>query len=369
MEGRYIATLVLHAIGDTIGFKNGDWEFFAATEGHNVTLEKLYEFISLGGVANVSLKDWRVSDDTIMHIAIASAICKWKGSDIKQLEKLTVEHVIGAVDQMIIDATTGKNRYIGNAVKTQGLSLKNGLDWKSQPFNSHGGGNGCAMRTSCIGLAFCHDRDALTRYAISSSKMTHNNPIGWLGGLSVALFVAYAIGGVPIEQWVPTLLKDIRCDQVRSNVTDTTENSDESKAYNEYIFNWKTYYEMRFKDGHATHTKSHTNLLQRLIFYNKIFRDPRAKMGLSGYSAVIVAYDCVLDAGDKWETLVFYSMINDFDSDTIGAIAGSLYGALYGMDNVPVNNLMYLEQRDMLMTLGKQLYSGYGKPYPANKRT
>jgi ADP-ribosylglycohydrolase len=83
------------------------------------------------------------------------------------------------------------------------------------------------------------------------------------------------------------------------------------------------------------------------------------KSGLSGYSAVIVAYDCLIDAEDNWEKLIIYSTINTFDTDTIGAIACGLYGTLYGLKNVPTKNLKYLEFKSNLTKLGKLLYRKY----------
>ena len=72
MEERYIACMILHAVGDTVGFKNGEWEFKQG--GYDKTLEKVYEFIDLGGINHLCLKNWRVSDDTIMHIQTAASI-------------------------------------------------------------------------------------------------------------------------------------------------------------------------------------------------------------------------------------------------------------------------------------------------------
>jgi ADP-ribosylglycohydrolase len=84
-------------------------------------------------------------------------------------------------------------------------------------------------------------------------------------------------------------------------------------------------------------------------------------MGSSGFSAVIVAYDCLLDSEDNWEKLVIYSMLSNFDSDTIGAIAGGLYGTMYGLIKIPEKNLQYLEFKDKLIKMGKLLYKKFFK--------
>lgn len=360
IRDRYNATMVLHALGDTIGFKNGKWEFFPNNSVYNATLEKLYEFIDLGGINLINLKDWNVSDDTLLHMSIARSLILVDTNDMTSLITLTSQNLVKTRNAMEKDKDNGINRYIGNSVNRHLLLIQNGMNWRKFEFDPLGGGNGAAMRCNCIGLAFfgAENRDKLIQYAIESSKMTHPNPIGWLGGLSTALFTAFAIEGISITKWIPlmiSLLENI----VRKRYINTT-NEQEYNAYEQFIQCWKTYYDSRFSNGEPIKMKSHLNLIQRLIFYNNIFEiNTGSKMGLSGYSAVIVAYDCLLDSGDNWEKLVIYAMINNFDSDTIGSIAGGLYGTLYGFKNVPENNLKYIEKKEKLMKIGNLLYKKY----------
>ena len=76
MKTKYNALLILHALGDTIGFKNGDWEFnyYDKSTTLEYVNELIYEFIALGGVNGINLRDWRVSDDTFFHIAICKSL-------------------------------------------------------------------------------------------------------------------------------------------------------------------------------------------------------------------------------------------------------------------------------------------------------
>lgn len=360
IEEKYIATMLLHALGDTIGFKNGKWEFFEVAS-YNATLEKLYEFIDLGGINAINLENWNVSDDTLLHMAIARSLIM-NFSNINELEKNTVNNIVKTVDSMNYDKINGKNRYVGNAVDKHVELIKKGTDWKTFNFDPYGGGNGSAMRTHCIGLAYFgeENRNKLIEYAIQSSKITHVNPVGWLGGLSSALLTAFALENIAIYEWIPKMLSIINSENVRKYMS--KDNNDEIQEYEQFIQHWRTYYDSRFSDGKPIKTKSNTNLIQRLIFYNNVFEASElSKMGLSGFSAVIVAYDCLIDAGDNWEKLVIYSMINNFDSDTIGAIAGGLYGTVYGLENVPKKNLEFLEFKENLIKIGKLLYKKFYK--------
>lgn len=358
MEGRYISTILLHAVGDTIGFKNGDWEFFTATANYNDTLEKLYEFINLGGINGINLDGWMISDDTILHMAIAkSLLSTYKSLD--ELKKNTVSEIVKACDDM--DANIKKkNRYVGVATHKHYLMLKKGDNWKKFNFDSNGGGNGASMRSHCIGLAFFGEdnRNKLIEYAIDSSRMTHVNPTGWMGGLTTALMTAYAIEGIHIYKWIPMVLKILESDKIRKMID--MDSMQELRAYEFFVQGWKTYYELRFKDGKPTKSKAHNDLKQRQIFYNGMFdNNPPAKNGYSGYSSIIVAYDCLIDAEDNWEKLVIYSMINSFDTDTIGAISGGLYGAMYGASKVPKNNTDHIEEINDIINTGRLLYKKY----------
>ena len=62
--------MILNAVGDTIGYKNSEWEFnYGKKVDQYFSDDILYEFISLGGI-QLDLKGWIVSDDTIMHIEV-----------------------------------------------------------------------------------------------------------------------------------------------------------------------------------------------------------------------------------------------------------------------------------------------------------
>lgn len=359
IEDKYIATMLLHALGDTIGFKNGDWEFFKDNTVYGATLEKLYEFIDLGGINDIDLENWIVSDDTILHMAIARSLILGYG-DLKELEDNTAKHIVRAVDAMKRDEENKKNRYVGNAVAKHVDMIHSGSDWRKFEFDKYGGGNGSAMRSNCIGLAFFgeENRSKLIEYSIMSSKITHVNPIGWLGGLSVALMTAFAMEKNHLYKWIPKMLEILESKEVKKYLD--FKNSEETNAFEQFTQCWKSYYDARFSNGKPTKDKSQKNLIQRLVFYNNIFEVyPMGKMGTSGYSAVIVAYDCLIDADNQWEKLVIYAMVNNFDTDTIGAIAGGLFGTIYGLEKIPKNNLKHIEFGDKLIKMGKLLYKKY----------
>src|SRR4029078_3293073 len=56
------------SIGDTIGYNNGKWEFNYGNvrEGPEYVNELIYEYIYLGGINDLDIKNWKASDDSIL---------------------------------------------------------------------------------------------------------------------------------------------------------------------------------------------------------------------------------------------------------------------------------------------------------------
>ena len=174
----YKAIMLLHALGDTIGFKNGEWEFnfFTNELSYKTTLEIVFQFISLGGVSSIDLKDWNVSDDTLIHITTAKTllqsksdkndyILNFKKNLIKTLQEIKYdENVNGDVNKI------KKNKFRGLGATTV-YSVESWKNNKNIPYKTSGG-NGVAMRTLCVGAYYNKEKDTI-RY------ITLTTPIEW----------------------------------------------------------------------------------------------------------------------------------------------------------------------------------------------
>lgn len=364
------ATFLLHALGDTIGFKNGEWEFnyFNKNADYRTTLEIVFDFISLGGITGIDLKEWTVSDDTLFHIAVAKSLIEIDFKD--KLTEKNIEKVknimLDALDKIADDENKDK-KFRGVGATTYNSLVDNKVSLITS------GGNGVAMRSLCIGLAYHNINDInninkLIEYSIETGRITHKNPIGFLGGLSTAYFTYLALNNIPIEEWPFKLIELVESPEVLKYID--KDNFIIFSDYRLFISLWKKYIDLRFKNNKPIYTKSHKNLIFRTKFfydfkynYDKFEEKEITKIydmiGGSGVTGTLMAYDALLDSGDNWEKLIYYSMLHVGDSDTVGAIAGGLYGAMYGIDKVPENLLRDLEKKKELIDISEKIYKKF----------
>ena len=91
---QFRASMVLSAVGDALGYKNGEWEFCHSGEAIHQQLQ------TLGGLEKIDVKGWIVSDDTVLHLATAEALVSpWKTREELFL-KLAANYKAGMVSRI-----------------------------------------------------------------------------------------------------------------------------------------------------------------------------------------------------------------------------------------------------------------------------
>lgn len=332
----HIGCMIGSAIGDAIGFNNGSWEFnYNGYEIHE-ECKKLY-----GKPSNMNLSDKLISDDTIMHEATALALL----SNDNIIQSLCNEY-IKCWDRMT-NRAAGKTCEIG--VKNL---IKNGnkFVYNAKNYNKAGGGNGGSMRSMCIGLVYYgqENRYKLINVAIASCILTHHNAIAYMGAIISALFTAFAIEKIKIENWGILALGLLSKLKGYSDA----ENMDIKKFIDKFT-NYLTSRNIYKLDSTVIFPNNY-GVRERDVEYKKYSFEGWA--GASGDDSVIIAYDALLYSRDNWTKLLEHACLHGGDSDSTGAIACAWFGALYGINSIPKLQRDTVENCNFLKKLANDLY-------------
>ena len=361
------ASILLASYLETVGFKNGHWEFnyqIKITDLQTyirVWNTMLHHFLILGGTENINIENWNSSDDTIMIIATCEAVIK-DGGEVNYKDAYL----------KYFDLLYDTKRASGvNTIDTLKL-VKRGMTIKTLPIKTEMGGNGASMRTGPIGIYWHNNIEKVIEESICASRITHNYYIGFLGGMVTALFTAFAMNNIPAYKWCEELIKLYNTKKIEKyypsehNLTDL----------NDYMGYWKRYQETRVNK--LKYKNSLDNFIfpdHRADFLMGFFPNPKIKamllkgegfsnlegywnkLGSSGLDSCIYAYDCLLTSmispGSKtldinniqcnWDIFMTLVSIHPGDSDTTASIGGTWYGALYGFSDFNIERFKELE--------------------------
>ncbi|XP_075921014.1 ADP-ribosylhydrolase ARH1-like [Petromyzon marinus] len=209
--------------------------------------------------------------------------------------------------------------------------------------------------------------------------------LGYLGAVASALLVSCAVRRDPVESWGRTLT--LRALPVaRRLALDGPDAEREVEHWGQFVTVWERYLlERNIAEDTATTSATDTtaSTASRAMFPESLGtpegRDEAYRAwsldgwaGRSGHDAPMIAYDAVLRAAPSmerrtsegepegtaqgWELLCNYGMFHGGDSDSTGVIAGACWGALWGLEGVPVGNSEYLEYHDRLIHAADSLY-------------
>lgn len=349
------ASIILSSYLDTLGSKDGKWEFNmgkAATntiQASSINYEILHEFFALGGFSNIDITNWKSSDDTILMIATGFA------SLLGGKEKNYIEEYL-----KVFDILKEEFRFPGHATINSLEFIRTNRSIDKLKYDRSLGGNGAAMRTGIIGLINNkkEDIDGIIELSITASRVTHNHSYGFLGGLVSSLFSSFGMRGIHFLDWFDELFKleekidkFMKTTNIYNNYIEDKDNFfDKLRDYKEkkidkFLYNPKDFikYNDRIKSLEPYNDYGSDNLLN--------------KFGSSGLSSVIVAYDSILMSHRckneypfkkekleiSFDSFIFYSTLHFGDSDTTGAIAGIFYGSIYGFKHFDQSMVKQLE--------------------------
>jgi ADP-ribosylglycohydrolase len=228
--------------------------------------------------------------------------------------------------------------------------LRYGIPWEKAASNS--GGNGTAMRVSPIGLFYCKDLTNLYHAALKSSQITHSHPAALAGAIVIARAIAYLIELTP-ETSIPV-------DDFFEIIISSISNS------NQPI--WEEFIEILYKVKENRDISINAGLIKfsqvgvKSPFFIEEFLG-KAFVHPYTISTVACAIFIFLKTLNSFRDCIYHLATAGGDSDTIGAIGGSLAGAYFGLKNIPEDLKKLIKNSKMILKISEDLYSTHKERY------
>lgn len=201
--------------------------------------------------------------------------------------------------------------------------IRQGMNWKraatyKYPDGSYG--NGAAMRVPVVSLAFATIPEIVDAVR-KSSEVTHPNPAAIAGAKLIALSVYFALNDIDILNQKEHFAKHLDHEMIMQK-TETV-----------------------FQLLHD-HIVLSPGEVQRILGFGTSATD----------SCPTALYLSLAFHHDECEKLIKYVNRCKGDTDTIGAMACSVWGAMHGYDMLPATLLHELEGHDEILELANRLY-------------
>jgi poly(ADP-ribose) glycohydrolase ARH3 len=281
-------------VGSLLGLALGD-ALGAAHEG-GVVGQAVWWLL---GVGQGDLLRW--TDDTEMALGLAKSLIEKRGLDADHLARTWAE-------------SADWKRGYGPGARKLLARIRKGEDWhvaNRAIFPDGSFGNGAAMRAAPLGLFFHRDQEALMRAAELASSITHAHPLGVEGGVLIARSTAMALtGGLDLEK----LRETCRNDEFREQLKVAQQAMDRAAV------------RRRLGMGIEAHRSAVT-----AVYVASHFRE------------FVPMIDFIISMGG--------------DTDTVGAMAGGIFGARFGTAALPQEALERLEERGWIESTARKLHA------------
>jgi ADP-ribosylglycohydrolase len=322
--GRFRGSILGLAIGDALGHPT---EFIASVEH----IRERYGPAGLTGfAASGRHPPGTFTDDTQMAIAVARGLVRGAGRELDALMA-----VMGA-EFVAWSRSPENDRAPGGTCLAGCENLARGRPWRNAGVRESKG-CGAAMRAAPVGLYFHDDVDRMVRVAAAQSTLTHAHPTAIASGVAAAAPVAWAARGEGIDGMVGftrDAVLGLSDDDLLALGCDPT--LVERHGVREMLAAIDRLEEMAERDGD----------------------DVCALVGDGwiGEEAVACGLWCVIRAGGGFRASVLRGANSSGDSDSIAAIAGSIAGAMVGIEGIPPEWVRTVEHGERLDRLARALH-------------
>lgn len=278
------------------------------------------------------------TDDTQLTLHLAKALIKSNG--------FNVDYIIREFINWLDDPPIGPGYGCISSIR----KLKYGIPWEQAASNS--GGNGTTMRIAPIGLLYWKDSKALKTGAIKSSIITHSHPAASAGAVVIASAIAYLIDKNPETGF--------SVDEFFNVLTNSISNSQEEiwKEFVEILYKLKSNLDIPIDSGLIKFSQIGVKSPYFIEEYlGKVFVHPYT------ISTVVCSLFIFLKKLSSFKECIFELATAGGDSDTVGAIGGSLVGAYFGLQNIPPELIKLVKNNKKILRLSEELYGAFEKRF------
>ncbi|MFX0081547.1 MAG: ADP-ribosylglycohydrolase family protein [Candidatus Hodarchaeota archaeon] len=278
------------------------------------------------------------TDDTQLTIHTAKALIQGNG--------FNTYHFIKEYVRWLDDPPIGPGYGCISSIR----KLKYGVPWKEAASNS--GGNGTVMRIAPIGLFYCQDLKGLKTTAIKSSIITHSHPAASAGAVVIARAIAYLIDKSPETGFSEDELFEVMISSISGSQEDIWE------EFIGILYKLKDNLDMPIEAGLIKFSQAGVKSPYFIEQYiGQAFVHPYT------ISTVVCALFIFLKRLSSFEDCIFELATAGGDSDTVGAIGGSLAGAYFGMKNISNDLIRLVKNHKKILRLSEELYRTFEKRF------
>ncbi len=324
---KFKGTLLGVAIGDTLGHP---------FEGvlHNDIISKFEDFEEFIQKNKKLFNTY--TDDTQLTIHTAKALIQGNGYNTDNFVR---EYILWLEDPPI-----GPGYGCISSIQ----KLKYGIHWKKASSNS--GGNGTVMRIAPIGLFYCKNLKELKSSAIKSSIITHSHPAASAGAIVIARAIAFLIEknpktGFSIDEFFKVIISAISGSQ-----------EEIWEEFIEILNKLKSNLDMPIEAGLIKFSQIGVKSPYFIEQYlGQAFVHPYA------ISTVVCSIFIFLKSLSSFQRCIFELATAGGDSDTVGAIGGSLAGTYFGNNNIPIVLAKMVKNYKKILKLSEDLHYKFTK--------
>jgi len=299
LKSKFLGCLIGAAIGDGLG---------AWREGRRIAKKEDIESLA------ERVEELAYTDDTHMTIGVVESLIQSRGFDGEHMAQTFIKNY-----------ETEPWRGYGPGPPRVFRMIKSGEPWDGAASKIYRGGsfgNGSAMRVAPIGLLYSNNPAKLSEIAYKSSSITHSHELGKEGAALQAYAVALALN-TPSDEEIDReafLLK--------------LQNFAQTQLYKEKIANTK---ELLGEQDRARVVAVLGN-------------------GIEALNSVPTAIYCFLKQPKSYKDSVIYAISLGGDTDTIASMAGAILGAYLGIEAIPQEWRLKLENKAYIEDLAEKLW-------------